>query len=82
MEVYCKTIDDMKTVTEVPTTNSLHDYYMLKKYGMLKFDDVEKPIMKRRTPEGRLPTISSQKTHRTSSAKLTLQLVMEVMTGC
>ena len=52
-ELYYKTIDDLKTAAEVSTTKSRHQYYILKKYEVLKCGDVEKLIKKRKSLEDR-----------------------------
>ena len=50
-EVYYKTIEDLKAVTEVSTSKSHHQYYILQKYEVLMRSDVEKLIKKRKSPE-------------------------------
>ena len=50
-EVYHKTIEDLKVVTEVSTRKSHHQYYILKKYEVLMCGDVEKLIKKQKSPE-------------------------------
>ena len=50
-EVYYKTIENLKAVTEASTTKSHHQYYILKKYELLQCGDVEKLIKKRKSPE-------------------------------
>ena len=48
---YYKTIEDLKTASQVSTSKSHHLYYILKKYEVLVCGDVEKLIKKRKTPE-------------------------------
>ena len=50
-EVYYETIEDLKTMTKVSTSMSRHQYYILKKYEVLKCGDVEKLIRKKKSPE-------------------------------
>ena len=52
-DVYYKTIEDLKTVTEVSTSKSRHQYYILNKYEVLTCGDVEKLTKKRKSPEDR-----------------------------
>ena len=52
-EVYYKTIEDLKTVTEVSTSKSHHQYYVLQKHEVLMCGDVEKLIKKWKSPEER-----------------------------
>ena len=76
-----KTIDDLRTAAEV-STKSCHQYYILKMYEVHQCGDVEKLIKKRKSLEDCSVYYVTIKTPTTSSAKLTLQLAMVVVTGC
>ena len=52
-EVYYKTIEDLKTVTDVSNTKSRHQYYILNRYEVLTCGDVEQLTKKRKSPEDR-----------------------------
>jgi len=50
-EVYNSTIEDLKLASQVSSSKSGHDYYILNKYEVLQCGDVEKLIKKRSSPE-------------------------------
>jgi hypothetical protein len=49
--VYYKTIDELKTVAEISSSKSRHQYYILNKFEVLTCGDVEKLIKKRKSSE-------------------------------